>query len=90
MRACLVTFLFAFALSAPLQARAEQRLLPSPYPSGNDSAHILSAPPSYRHQMLIPTPYPRKLGPNAAGNPRITQPRRHQHLVPTPYPRQYR
>jgi hypothetical protein len=90
MRVLLVTFLFASAVSAPLQARAEQRLIPSPYPSGSDSAYIILAPRPSRHQMLIPTPYPRKLGPNAAGNPRITQPRRHQRLVPAPYPRQYR
>ena len=51
---------------------------------------VTLAPRPSRHQMLIPTPYPRKLGPNAAGNPRITQPRRHQRLVPAPYPRQYR
>jgi hypothetical protein len=90
MRTCQMTFLLAFAVSAPLSAQAEQRLIPSPYPSGNDSARILSAPPSLRHQMLIPTPYPRKLGPNALGDPRITQTRRHQRLVPAPYPRQYR
>jgi hypothetical protein len=90
MRALLVMIFFASAVSAPLQARAEQRLIPSPYPSGHDSARILMAPPHSRHQVLIPTPYPHKLGPNAAGNPRITQPRRHQRLVPAPYPRQYR
>jgi hypothetical protein len=90
MRAHFLTASLAFALFATVPACAQQQLIPAPYPSGNTSARILSAPPSSHHQMLIPSPYPRNLGPNALGNPRIGQVRRHQRLVPAPYPRRHR
>ena len=85
-----IILLIALALCANAPALAQQQLIPAPYPSGNDSARILSAPPSSHHQVLIPTPYPRALGPNALGNPRIGKVRRHQRLVPAPYRRPYR
>jgi hypothetical protein len=86
--AIVATILAAFAASSG--AHAQQQLIPTPFPSNNESGRILSEPPSSRRQVLLPTPYARKLGPNALGNPRITRPHRHQRLVPAPYPRQYR
>ncbi len=90
MRAHLLTALLVFTVVVTVPAFAQQHLIPAPYPSGNTSARILSAPPSSHHQMLIPSPYPRNLGPNALGNHRIGHVRRHQRLVPAPYPRQHR
>lgn len=48
---------------------AQQQLIPAPYPSSNDGARLLVAPPTAKQQYLVPTPYPHQLGPNALGNP---------------------
>lgn len=89
MRTALIPILLVFALPSPAGAQ-HQQLLPSPYPSGNDSARIIVAPRPKHYQYLVPTPYERKLGPNALGNPRTQHVQRHQRRVKTPYPRQYR
>jgi hypothetical protein len=90
MKTRLLTLVLALIAAAPLAAQAQQHLIPAPYPSGNESGRILANPPSYRHQQLLPTPFPNNLGPNALGNPRISKTRRHQRLLRTPYPRLYR
>jgi hypothetical protein len=82
----------AVAALAPMSgARADQQLLPAPYPEqlGGSAQLGGGAPRASRHQHLIPDPVPQSLGPNALGNPEETTARKHQHLRRTPYWRQY-
>jgi hypothetical protein len=80
-----------FIAGAVPAARAEQQLIPTPYPEslGRNAQIGGGAQTGGRHQHLIPEPVPQSLGPNALGNPEEGGVHRHQHLLRTPYWRQY-